>query len=153
MLIIGILAAVALPQYNKAVIKTRYTNLKTLVRAVANAEETYYLANNSYTNSFDELDVQMQTPLSSTDENERLTYLYSWGYCFLQSASMIMCKSHSANMRYGIWFNHSAYAKAGKQQCEVDNNNAYAHQICKQESGLTTHTGGAPANGNYEYAW
>ena len=48
-LIIGILAAVALPQYQTAVDKTRYSTMFASVKAVKNAEELYYLANGEYT--------------------------------------------------------------------------------------------------------
>ena len=58
-LIIGILAAVALPQYQKAVWKSRNTQLKTLVKAVWQAEEAYYLANNEFATSFDLLDIDL----------------------------------------------------------------------------------------------
>ena len=56
-LIIGILAAVALPQYQKAVWKSRSAQLFTLVKNVATAQESYFLANGEYANSFGELDL------------------------------------------------------------------------------------------------
>ena len=58
-LIIGILAAVALPQYKKAVWKSRNTQLKTIVASVAQAQEAYYMANGSWAGSFDELDLDL----------------------------------------------------------------------------------------------
>ena len=62
-LIIGILAALALPQYQKAVWKSRNTQLKTLTASVAQAMETYYLANGVWPGNFDELDLDL--PLST----------------------------------------------------------------------------------------
>ncbi len=58
-LIIGILAAVAVPQYQVAVMKARITRVIPLVRALAEAEEVYYLANGAYTVSLDKLDIEM----------------------------------------------------------------------------------------------
>uniref|UniRef100_UPI003D134617 type IV pilin protein n=1 Tax=Candidatus Avelusimicrobium caledoniensis TaxID=3416220 RepID=UPI003D134617 len=58
-LIIGILAAVALPQYQKAVWKSRNTQLKTVARAIRTAEESYFLANGKYAHNFDELDIDL----------------------------------------------------------------------------------------------
>lgn len=58
-LIIGILAAVALPQYQIAVAKSRNAELKQLVRTVAQAEEVYFMANGVYADNFNELDIDL----------------------------------------------------------------------------------------------
>ena len=47
-LIIGILAAVALPQYQVAVLKSRYSTLMSNTQLLARAAEAYYLANGDY---------------------------------------------------------------------------------------------------------
>lgn len=60
-LIIGILAAVALPQYEKAVEKARLTQLFVTAEAVAKAEQIYFLANGNYTNDLTNLDIQVDT--------------------------------------------------------------------------------------------
>ena len=66
-LIIGILAAVALPQYQKAVWKSRNTQLKQLVRSVAQAEQAYYMANGTYAANFDELAIDLPlTPVTTS---------------------------------------------------------------------------------------
>ena len=54
-LIIGILAAVALPQYQKAVWKSRATQLITAVKSIQQSKQVYYLANGQLPTSFDEL--------------------------------------------------------------------------------------------------
>ena len=58
-LIIGILASVAMPQYDKAVKKARLTKVIPLVKTLANAEEVFYMSNGHYTNNVSELDVDM----------------------------------------------------------------------------------------------
>lgn len=58
-LIIGILAAIALPQYQVAVMKARITGVIPLAHTLAQSEEVYYLANGEYTASLDKLDVEM----------------------------------------------------------------------------------------------
>ena len=47
-LIIGILAAIALPQYKMVVGKARLTELKTITKSVQEAAQRYYLVHNTY---------------------------------------------------------------------------------------------------------
>ncbi len=56
-LIIGILASVALPQYTKAVEKSRVTEAKTIMKSMWDAKQVYRLAKGGTTWSFDDLDV------------------------------------------------------------------------------------------------
>ena len=49
MLIIGILAAIALPQYTKAVEKSRAAEAMQVLGDLATAESLYYMANGNYT--------------------------------------------------------------------------------------------------------
>ena len=65
-LIIGILAAVALPQYQKAVWKSRNVQLKTLVAALGQVQQRYFLANGEYAKNFDELDIDVPVDKTST---------------------------------------------------------------------------------------
>lgn len=58
-LIIGILASIALPQYEKAVKKSKMANAVAVVKAFADAEELYYLANGKYTPSMEDLDISL----------------------------------------------------------------------------------------------
>lgn len=58
-LIIGILSAVALPQYEKAVEKSRVSTMYPLVKALAEAEQAYYMANGEYTCDLSQLDVSL----------------------------------------------------------------------------------------------
>lgn len=58
-LIIGILSAIALPQYEKAVEKAKATEAIQLLRQVWLANERYYLANGEYANRFDLLDIDI----------------------------------------------------------------------------------------------
>ena len=56
-LIIGILAAIALPQYMKAVEKARATEAISLVRSVIRAEQMFYMASGRLTDDLTELDM------------------------------------------------------------------------------------------------
>ena len=81
-LIIGILAAVALPQYQKAVEKARMTEAVTLVRAIANANQVFYMANGRYAkqNEMDLLDIDVPGTVNATWGPGRLqtkNFIYS----------------------------------------------------------------------------
>ena len=56
-LIIGILAAIALPQYQFAVYKARYAGVIQMMKAIKQANQAYYLANGKYTNDVSAWDI------------------------------------------------------------------------------------------------
>ena len=157
-LIIGILAAIALPQYQKSVMCTRYASLKSLARSIANAEEVYYLANDKYSVDFDELDVDMpgntiDCDFSTEDEAEieagRKKYrCYDWGKCYISNGdkySEVNCSNSLIKMGYKIRFIHSV-ANPGKQLCVAYGSadaNSLGAQVCKAETVRTT-----PSNTN-----
>ena len=58
-LIIGILAAVALPQYQKAVEKSRAVQAMILVKAIVQAGQLYFLEKGVYPTKFNDLDIQV----------------------------------------------------------------------------------------------
>ncbi|MDO5764592.1 MAG: prepilin-type N-terminal cleavage/methylation domain-containing protein [Elusimicrobiales bacterium] len=58
-LIIGILSAVALPQYTKAVEKSRLFSYVPFAKTLKEAAEVYYMANGQYPVSFADLDVNV----------------------------------------------------------------------------------------------
>jgi prepilin-type N-terminal cleavage/methylation domain-containing protein len=63
-LIIGILAAIALPQYRKAVDKTKASRLLPILRAIKNAQESSYLVHGSYSDDWNALDISIPNTLS-----------------------------------------------------------------------------------------
>ncbi len=66
-LIIGILAAIAFPQYEKAVEKSHAAEALMIVRTIADAEKVYYLATGKYTSNLAALDFSV--PGISLDYN------------------------------------------------------------------------------------
>ena len=73
-LIIGILAAVALPQYQVAIAKARLHALLPIMQAIKRANETYYLANGHYTNDIDAWDIDL--PPYTIDGNSQSAVRY-----------------------------------------------------------------------------
>jgi len=142
-LIIGILAAVALPQYNKAVMRTRFATIKNLTREIAEAQKIYYLANSAYATRFDELDIDAGgTPLDANDQRR----VYKWGNCFLGDTQYVACTYDSIGMVYQIYY------AGGRTWCVTLNPdlNTIQNQLCKQETGKA-----APdhVSGNVQPVW
>ncbi len=87
-LIIGILAAIALPQYQRAVARSHITTLLPLMRAINDAQFRYKMANGEYATNFANLDIEM--PGSGTFKDP--TYWVHDNYvCFLYSKYSVYC--------------------------------------------------------------
>ena len=86
-LVIGILAAVAIPQYQTAVDRARLTRYITLVKALAEARQRLYMSTGEWKHHFDELDVSLPghitgiVPLPNQSVGEVATM--DWGYCYI----------------------------------------------------------------------
>ncbi len=77
-LIIGILSAVALPQYQVAVAKARFATMQPIVTALVQAQNIYHMENGIYSSSFSDLSIDPPgggtiSPDSSGD-GEIITY-------------------------------------------------------------------------------
>ena len=59
LLIVGILVAVALPQYEFAVMKSRAATLLPILKNIVNAQDVYYMANGSFARDFVDLDIDV----------------------------------------------------------------------------------------------
>lgn len=61
-LIIGILAAIAVPQYQKFVAKANLAQIISLVKSLKQAEEVYFLSHGKYATDLSNLDVLVNDP-------------------------------------------------------------------------------------------
>ena len=89
-LIIGILAAIALPQYEQAVIKSRLSSYLPYVRAVKDAQERYYLANGAYADDISNLDISVSCPTNWCENtNSKVEVVYPDTHTDLGCLSLI----------------------------------------------------------------
>lgn len=142
-LIIGILSSVALPQYQKAVKKTRLMRLAPLVKAMADAEEAYYLANGQYTPFSGELDVSWpdgNLAGSATDDgylnlSDGTTVDLLGGAIVLSggTAAYVLARTKEG-ISYIHYLEHSSYS--GKRICKGDSS------VCKSFGGEPFLAGG-----------
>ena len=131
-LIIGILAAVALPQYKMAVDKARLGNLMTMLKSVANAEEAYYLANGKYTNQWDELSVDFAGNTTSywvSNSNDTL-YANEWRITLASPRTGAVAAANTKISGVGLRYFYSTHPWHGFA-CYATATNAHANQLCK----------------------
>jgi len=143
-LIIGILAAVALPQYQKAVMKSRFAILKNVVENMAVARRMYYLENNQYPTSFDELSIEM--PLGGTRGDDS-HISYQWGSCYMVEGS-VACTNPLLGMKYEIYSDSVPEPYHNKRACTAENTNdetTLAAKMCQSETGASSYA--ATSNG------
>lgn len=131
-LIIGILSAVALPQYQKAVLKSRYVQLMTAGDAIQRAQEAYYLANGSYTNDLEALDIKYPTSL----DFELSPDVRADGH------AAICAVFSKRNIGHIVYFDH--HTNGGSRECRAYSNDSLAKQVCQN---VTNNPNGYPAGG------
>ena len=148
-LIIGILASIALPQYQKAVVKSRYATLKNLTHTIVQAQEVFYLTNGRYSMDFEELGIDM--PAGKLNTSTATNYTYDWGSCVLVDPYQAQCTHNQGKMQYQVRYPHAGtLAYPGNRVCIAFSLDIKSVQntICKQETKATQWING----GNY-YAW
>ena len=137
-LIIGILAAVALPKYQVAVQKSRYATLMPLAKSVKNAEEEILMARGGYTETLADLSVQVpdgeETTITPKDtENE----------------SYVKASKNGLNNRLVMYLARSK-RYANEIHCEAEQDNKIAKQICLSYGGNTTAVTGTVDSRGYD---
>ena len=135
-LIIGILAAVAVPQYQIAVKKAQLARFIPIVKTLAIAEEAYYLANGNYTVDLTALDIDLPivgcTYLSTTSKgryncgNEDENYIT---YGVFDGPSN--AQAGDQTIRYVYYFNEKSSHNAHKGDIACFSTGEIARKACK----------------------
>ena len=141
-LIIGILAAVALPQYQRAVLKARYTQLITFGNAIEKAARAYHLANGTYPGTFDELAIDI--PGTKVEHVAgKMSYLsYNGFYCDMSGGMSdrpdhTYCRAYVPGKGYLLYlinYDEGKFCMAS-EQWEMGN------KICQNMTGKNTSSG------------
>lgn len=123
-LIIGILAAIALPKYEVAVGRARVARALPVLRSLQQAQERHYLATGEYTMDLDSLDISLPYE-SSTDEGNRIAYtgspigtfrLGKGGAVFWRGPDLIIDVYRDQN-RWRCYPVQTAAGKTGEKVC------------------------------------
>lgn len=148
-LIIGILAAVALPQYQVAVRKADLARYMALVDALYKAQQVYYLSNGIYSNDLLNLDVEW--PINTfcqpkTEDSE--IYAYDCGdYSIGIHNSTSSVEAGPSNIRYVKWLknfkSHGYTYQADKGYCFAKGE--ISIKACKAMGGIDTNVAATAA--------
>ena len=140
-LIIGILAAVALPQYKMAVAKARMSNFITMLKSVTDAEEAYYLANGKYTNQWDELPVSFPGTIATYNvANDTILEERKWRVTLTVAGDGSADAAQASDSKvsgvtlYSFYNKHPWHGFA----CYATATNNFANQLCKNLTKKTT---------------
>ena len=118
-LIIGILAAVAVPRYQKAVAKSHIVQVIATLKKISDAQELFYLSNGTYSDTLDNLDVSVlvQTEYYKFSTNTERTYAQALRSPYPNFAFNFQRTSHQRNR--------------GKRWCLAGASNKKANEICQ----------------------
>ena len=142
-MIIGILSAVALPQYTKAVNKSRYAGLMPLAKSVKQAEEAVYMANAAYTNNLSDLAVGL--PSEVNNGGDIGVTVGSDG-----SKSYVRAVNTKIGNAYVMYFDKSGtYPK--EIHCEAKSGDNRAKELCLNMGAVSENTATSTTSGYDAY--
>ena len=125
-LIIGILSAIALPQYTTAVNKSRYAGLMPLARSVKNAEEIAFMSDGQYTATLNDLSVNLP---GDVNQDGQAGVKVSLGGGSEGKPNYVKATDTRLNNNYVMYFDKSTnYPK--EIHCEAKDGDAAARQVC-----------------------
>ena len=138
-LIIGILAAIAVPQYQKAVMKANLHKGVSLVESLYQAEQAYYLAHGDFTPNFQDLDISVPNLDSCEQGGDAATTLYTCDFGKIvinYGFTNIQYIEPSGQITYAHSFKEHPYFQKDKRFCFAKANNDTADSICKAMGGV-----------------
>ncbi len=131
-LIIGILAAIAFPQYQLAVDKSRFAALMNITKALTSANERFYLTNGRYSTNLNELDVEIKANRIS---KEGTTAYFDWGKCKLHNQRQVYCiNNKNLQNEFTIFYyfsDHSTYRRQSLCMAFTTQSNSRYAKLCK----------------------
>lgn len=122
-LIIGILSAIALPQYQKAVARSRVVEAIVSLRTLTTAQQEYYMANGGYATNLEELSVQVKN-----------TRYYTFSCRSIKDGDTLnTCYAANGSGVYPYFEAYSPFAgdrpETGKMWCIATS--AQQHELCR----------------------
>ena len=141
-LIIGILAAIALPKYEAAVAKSRATEALLNLQDLYKAQQLYYMANNTYTDKISELDFSL--PVKIVGEQE-----IAQGSVYTIHCTTGFCQTQGNNNIRQTFPNFEIHLHDKKVWCICGWENSCS--ICKAMGGTFGHKGDTESSAGCSY--
>ena len=153
-LIIGILAAMAMPQYFKAVERSRMTEADTLLGSIAQAQRRKFLQRNSFTTNYKGLDVSPKGssgsvyytkggPTDGTNGNGFGVSLS--GTAFNEGIARATRHADGATLQYQ--YRLERYYQGDNVTCTAESNTSAGAQLCADFCGIDTPAAACCNNG------
>ena len=124
-LIIGILAAIALPQYKMAVGKAKFSTIKSLTKSIQDSAQRYYLIHNTYVGAINNLDIDIPKDITCD--------------IWTNTSDLIMCQTFV----FGVQIRYYVARSSGQPfRCLVYSTDTTdnANRLCQQETDKTIPT-------------
>lgn len=151
-LIIGILAAMAMPQYFKAVERSRMTEADTLLGSIAQAQRRKFLQTNKFVTNYRALDVSPKDSNGSTyyTKGDPATGDNGNGFAVVLSGTTfdqgrVTATRHASDGALQYKYNLQRYYQGDNVQCNGDN--TAGQELCADFCGIDTPAASCCNNG------
>ena len=135
-LIIGILAAMAMPQYFKAVERSRMTEAITLMDSVVKSQRRKYMQTNRYANSFEGLDVGLRW--EGTGDRYFTKGIDGNGFEIRLFTGIVNAERYDGQHRDNLQYKYSLSRDYDSDVIWCSGNNNAGKELCADFCGLDT---------------
>ncbi len=136
-LIIGILAAIAVPQYQKTVDKAEFMRYQSMAKSLVDAYDEYYLQNGEGTSDFKKLSFALPSDFIKTYQYGSVAQCYSNDtmFCCMTSiggtwSGSINCGKNDLSIIYRTLLFDTNYTRVHITECLAQTNNTRSNKVC-----------------------
>ena len=130
-LIIGILTAIAVPNYKKAVWKTRATEIHTILSNLIKAQKIYYQEHGNYANTFDQLDISYLADKNEMTEIGNYLAFGDWGIYLSPTSGLhfwVLSRAGKYPFQFNAWLLENRI-----DCCDTQSDNNFCKEITGQK--------------------
>ena len=141
-LIIGILAAVAVPQYQLAIGKSKVSEALSIADSIVKAQEVYYLANGKYAETWNELDLI----INQSSNTPRMSY-HGLDLELAKNPITLVVDINKLGIEYRVGYIHTDnYLWNNTRGCYAVKTDTRANKLCQNVTNNSKNSGTANTN-------